>query len=57
MSPLFPVDDGYVLNLSPVWARDVATRKKILGDNPTRLYAFGEVGRGDRRECRVVNGD
>jgi predicted TIM-barrel fold metal-dependent hydrolase len=40
LSPLWPVDDGLVLNLLPVWAPDAATRKKILVDNPARLYEF-----------------
>jgi predicted TIM-barrel fold metal-dependent hydrolase len=37
---LFQVDDGLVLNLLPVWAPDPAIRKKILVDNPARLYGF-----------------
>ncbi len=40
VSPLFQVDDGLVLNLLPVWAPDAAVRKKILVDNPARLYGF-----------------
>lgn len=40
VSPLWQVDDGFVLNLLPVWAPDAAVRKKILVDNPARLYAF-----------------
>jgi predicted TIM-barrel fold metal-dependent hydrolase len=36
----FPVDDGRVLNLLEEWAPDPATRKKILVDNPARLYGF-----------------
>jgi predicted TIM-barrel fold metal-dependent hydrolase len=40
VSPLFQVDDGYVLNLLPVWAPDAAVRRKILVDNPARLYRF-----------------
>jgi len=28
------------LNLLPVWAPDPAIRKKILVDNPARLYGF-----------------
>lgn len=35
-----PVDDGRMLNLLPVWAPNVATRKQILVDNPARLYDF-----------------
>src|SRR6202012_1901329 len=40
LAPLLQIDDGAVLNLLPVWAPDAATRKKILVDNPTRLYGF-----------------
>jgi predicted TIM-barrel fold metal-dependent hydrolase len=40
LTPLFQVDDGLVLNLLPVWAPDPAIRKKILVDNPARLYGF-----------------
>jgi predicted TIM-barrel fold metal-dependent hydrolase len=40
LTPLFQVDDALVLNLLPVWAPDAAIRKKILVDNPARLYAF-----------------
>ena len=40
LNPLFQVDDGLVLNLLPVWAPDAGVRKKILVDNPARLYEF-----------------
>ena len=40
LTPLFQVDDGLVLNLLPVWAPDPGIRKKILVDNPAKLYAF-----------------
>ena len=40
LTPLFQVDDGLVLNLLPAWAPDPGTRKKILVDNPAKLYAF-----------------
>ena len=40
LTPLFQVDDGLVLNLLPLWAPDAGTRRKILVDNPARLYAF-----------------
>lgn len=40
VTPLWPVDDGIVLNLLPAWAPDPAVRKKILVDNPARLYEF-----------------
>jgi predicted TIM-barrel fold metal-dependent hydrolase len=35
-----PIDDGRLLNQLPVWAPDSGTRKKILVDNPARLYGF-----------------
>lgn len=38
--PMFQIDDGLLLNQLPVWAPDPATRKKILVDNPARLYGF-----------------
>jgi len=38
--PLFQIDDGRLLNQLPVWAPDPAIRKKILVDNPARLYGF-----------------
>jgi predicted TIM-barrel fold metal-dependent hydrolase len=40
VTPLWQVDDGLVLNLLPIWAPDPAVRKKILVDNPARLYGF-----------------
>ncbi len=40
VSPLLPIDDGRLLNQLPVWAPDALIRKKILVDNPARLYAF-----------------
>ena len=40
VSPLWQVDDGLTLNLLPVWAPDATVRKKILVDNPARLYEF-----------------
>jgi predicted TIM-barrel fold metal-dependent hydrolase len=40
VQPLFQIDDGRLLNQLPVWAPDAATRKKILVDNPTKLYGF-----------------
>ena len=38
--PRFPIDDARLLNQLPVWAPDPAIRKKILVDNPQRLYGF-----------------
>jgi len=33
-------DCRWMLNQLPLWAPDPATRKKILVDNPARLYGF-----------------
>jgi predicted TIM-barrel fold metal-dependent hydrolase len=40
VTPLFQIDDGRLLNQLGVWAPDEATRRKILVDNPARLYGF-----------------
>jgi predicted TIM-barrel fold metal-dependent hydrolase len=40
VTPLFQIDDGRLFNQLPVWAPDAATRRKILVDNPARLYGF-----------------
>jgi predicted TIM-barrel fold metal-dependent hydrolase len=40
VTPLFQIDDGRLLNQLPVWAPDAAVRRKILVDNPVRLYGF-----------------
>ena len=40
VTPLLQIDDGRVMNLLPVWAPDPTIRKKILVDNPARLYTF-----------------
>jgi predicted TIM-barrel fold metal-dependent hydrolase len=40
IAPLLPIDDGRLLNQLAVWAPDAAVRKKILVDNPARLYGF-----------------
>jgi predicted TIM-barrel fold metal-dependent hydrolase len=40
VTPLLQIDDGRLLNQLPVWAPDAALRKKILVDNPARLYGF-----------------
>jgi predicted TIM-barrel fold metal-dependent hydrolase len=44
LAPPYPNDDGRVLNLLPTWVADAASRKKILVDNPARLYGFEPVG-------------
>jgi predicted TIM-barrel fold metal-dependent hydrolase len=38
--PLYQIDDGRLLNQLAVWAPDATVRKKILVDNPARLYGF-----------------
>jgi predicted TIM-barrel fold metal-dependent hydrolase len=40
LTPLFQIDDGRLFNQLPVWAPDAGIRKKILVDNPARLYGF-----------------
>jgi len=40
IAPLLPIDDGRLLNQLAVWAPDAAVRKKILVDNPARMYKF-----------------
>jgi predicted TIM-barrel fold metal-dependent hydrolase len=40
VTPLFQIDDGRLLNQLPAWAPEEAVRKKILVDNPARLYGF-----------------
>jgi len=40
VAPFHQIDDGRLLNQLPVWAPDAVTRRKILVDNPARLYGF-----------------
>jgi len=40
ITPLQQIDDGRILNLLATWVTDPAIRKKILVDNPARLYGF-----------------
>jgi predicted TIM-barrel fold metal-dependent hydrolase len=40
LAPFFEIDDARLLNQLPAWAPDPAIRKKILLDNPVRLYGF-----------------
>jgi predicted TIM-barrel fold metal-dependent hydrolase len=44
IAPPFPIDDGLLLNQLAKWVPDAATRKKILVDNPARLYGFEAAG-------------
>jgi predicted TIM-barrel fold metal-dependent hydrolase len=40
LAPPHPSDDGAQINQLPTWTSDPATQKKILADNPARLYGF-----------------
>ncbi len=40
IAPFYPIDDGLVLNQLPHWVPDSGLRRKILFDNPVRLYGF-----------------
>jgi predicted TIM-barrel fold metal-dependent hydrolase len=40
ISPPYHIDDGLLLNQLPLWAPDPAIRRKILVENPARLYDF-----------------
>lgn len=40
LNPLFEIDDGRLLNQLAVWAPDASVRKKLLVDNPARLYGY-----------------
>jgi predicted TIM-barrel fold metal-dependent hydrolase len=40
VTPLLDIDDGRLLNELAMWAPDPAIRRKILVDNPARLYGF-----------------
>ena len=40
LAPLLQIDDGRLLNQLAVWAPDTEVRKKILAENPARLYGF-----------------
>ncbi|MBV9827636.1 MAG: amidohydrolase family protein [Alphaproteobacteria bacterium] len=42
-APLFDIDDGLALNQLRAWAPSAAIRRKILVDNPARLYDFGRI--------------
>jgi predicted TIM-barrel fold metal-dependent hydrolase len=41
IAPPFPIDDGLLLNQLAQWVPDASVRRKILVDNPARLYGFG----------------
>jgi len=40
VTPLLQIDDGRLMNQLALWAPSEALRKKILVDNPKRLYGF-----------------
>jgi predicted TIM-barrel fold metal-dependent hydrolase len=40
VSPYPPLDDAVLLNLLATWVPDADTRRRILVDNPARLYGF-----------------
>jgi predicted TIM-barrel fold metal-dependent hydrolase len=40
LAPFYDIDDGLALNQLHSWAPEAAVRRKILVDNPARLYAF-----------------
>jgi len=40
VTPLFQIDDSRLLNQLAVWAPSAELRKRILVDNPARLYGF-----------------
>jgi len=40
LAPSRSIDDGLVLNQLALWAPDAAVRKKILVENPARLFGF-----------------
>jgi predicted TIM-barrel fold metal-dependent hydrolase len=40
ITPAIPVDDANLFNQLAAWAPDPAVRRKILVDNPARLYRF-----------------
>jgi len=40
LAPFYDIDDGLALNQLALWAPSAAIRRKILVDNPARLYDF-----------------
>jgi predicted TIM-barrel fold metal-dependent hydrolase len=40
LAPFYDIDDGLALNQLASWAPNAAVRRKILVDNPARLYDF-----------------
>jgi predicted TIM-barrel fold metal-dependent hydrolase len=40
LAPNLPVDTGHLLDLFAGWVPDAEIRRKILVENPARLYGF-----------------
>jgi predicted TIM-barrel fold metal-dependent hydrolase/predicted NBD/HSP70 family sugar kinase len=40
LAPFYDIDDGLALQQLAAWTRSAAVRRKILVDNPARLYGF-----------------
>jgi predicted TIM-barrel fold metal-dependent hydrolase len=40
LQPWRDIDDAVIMNLLPAWEPDAAVRKKILVDNPARLFGY-----------------
>ena len=40
LAPFLQIDDGLLLNQLPIWAPTADLRRKILVENPARLYGF-----------------
>jgi predicted TIM-barrel fold metal-dependent hydrolase len=40
INPRFQIDDGLVLNQLALWAPDAKDRKRILVENPARLFGY-----------------
>ena len=40
VSAPLPIDDGRLFNQFPIWAPDPQHQRKILAENPARLYGF-----------------
>jgi predicted TIM-barrel fold metal-dependent hydrolase len=47
--------DASLLDLLPAWAPDEATRRRILVENPARLYDFPPAPSGGAREAQSVH--
>jgi predicted TIM-barrel fold metal-dependent hydrolase len=43
ITPNLPIDPGDLLNLFAAWVPDDGLRRKVLVENPARLYGFGDA--------------